>query len=325
MATSKISIIIPVYNTAQTLTRCIEAIKKCHGINNCEILVIDDASTNKEVQKIKNQVDKFAINNRNRGPSYSRNRGVEMATGDIFLFIDADTVFTSSHPLKLIASYFSKHPEVDALTGKYSKQTDTDSFFSRYKNYYMNYHFSLLDREVNFLLGAICAIRRQAFTPWDESIRLGEDTALGQTLVSQRKKIHLLKELEVSHLKKYNFLSFFKNNFVIPFHFGKTFLTHRGWKQYRSGCFSHVSRRQLFSLLSVALLLASSFYSWKGVLILATVFLLLNAHYALYLYHQTKSPLFLGKSLVAHFADNIVMGIGSVLGLLRFSLMRKHS
>lgn len=88
-----ISVIIPVYNTGDKLTKCIDSLAK-QTIQNFEIIIIDDGSeeytkllcddireTNKNVKVIHKQ---------NEGPSIARHAGLSESRGNIISFIDAD-------------------------------------------------------------------------------------------------------------------------------------------------------------------------------------------------------------------------------------------
>lgn len=93
MQNKKVSIIIPVYNTAGYLERCLEsAVSQTY--QNMEIICVDDGSTDGS-EKI---VDAFAkkdsriiaIHQKNRGESNARNNGLRIATGDYIGFMDCD-------------------------------------------------------------------------------------------------------------------------------------------------------------------------------------------------------------------------------------------
>lgn len=98
MRVNKISIIIPVYNTAQYLMGCLDsiiaAIKRIPDNIQVEIICINDGSTDNSLailQKYAAENDFFSIiNQKNTGASAARNTGLEKASGDVIAFIDAD-------------------------------------------------------------------------------------------------------------------------------------------------------------------------------------------------------------------------------------------
>ena len=90
---TKISIIIPVYNTAVYLKRCLDSVLgQTHG--DLEIIVIDDGSTDGSPALC----DEYAgrdprikvIHQANAGQSAARNLGLKLATGEYLGFVDSD-------------------------------------------------------------------------------------------------------------------------------------------------------------------------------------------------------------------------------------------
>lgn len=89
----KISIIIPVYNIAEYLPRCLDSVLvQTH--KNLEIIVVDDGSidSSKDVINAYSEKDSriVAIFKENSGVSDTRNKGLEIATGDYIGFVDGD-------------------------------------------------------------------------------------------------------------------------------------------------------------------------------------------------------------------------------------------
>ena len=89
-----ISIIIPIYNRQNYLTKVLESVlNQTH--KNLEIVLINDGSTDnslkicKQYQKIDSRI-KIINNKINKGVSYSRNKGLEVAKGDFIGFVDSD-------------------------------------------------------------------------------------------------------------------------------------------------------------------------------------------------------------------------------------------
>ncbi len=90
----KISVIIPVYNSEKTLKRCVESIT-FGSFNDLEIILIDDCSKDKSWEiccDLKKSLSSIKIlrNDINRGVSYTRNRGLDIARGEYILFVDSD-------------------------------------------------------------------------------------------------------------------------------------------------------------------------------------------------------------------------------------------
>lgn len=89
----KISVIIPVYNVGQYISKCIKSIIK-QTYNNLEIIIIDDGSTDESgtiCDYFAAQDDRIIIiHQKNQGLSIARNNGIEVASGDYIGFVDGD-------------------------------------------------------------------------------------------------------------------------------------------------------------------------------------------------------------------------------------------
>ena len=89
----KISFIIPVYNCKAFLPDCVSSIRSA-GFPDCEILLIDDGSTDGSGMLCDKLASSFSeirvVHQLNSGVSAARNRGIREASGELLLFIDAD-------------------------------------------------------------------------------------------------------------------------------------------------------------------------------------------------------------------------------------------
>lgn len=88
-----ISVIIPVYNAANTLARCLDSVLM-QTYQAHEIIAIDDGSTDTSKTILQEYASKNpqirVITQANMGVSTARNVGIETATGDWMMFLDAD-------------------------------------------------------------------------------------------------------------------------------------------------------------------------------------------------------------------------------------------
>ena len=89
----EISIIIPVYNSENTLARCVDSVLE-QSFRDFEIILIDDGARDSSG----GICDRYAeadgrirvIHQENAGVSAARNTGIRNATGDYLLFLDSD-------------------------------------------------------------------------------------------------------------------------------------------------------------------------------------------------------------------------------------------
>ena len=89
----KISVIVPVYNAEKFLNKCIESVVR-QAYTNWELLLIDDGSADNSAEIMNAACKKDArirkFHQKNAGPGIARNKGIEVATGDYVVFLDAD-------------------------------------------------------------------------------------------------------------------------------------------------------------------------------------------------------------------------------------------
>lgn len=101
----KISIIVPVYRAEKTLRHCVETI--VFGMEkDVEVILVEDCSNDGSwplCQKLAEEYSQVMCfqNDRNRGVSYTRNRGLDVATGRYVMFVDSDDWVTESYAKQL--------------------------------------------------------------------------------------------------------------------------------------------------------------------------------------------------------------------------------
>lgn len=119
----KFSIIIPAYNLEEYLAGCLLSIKQ-QSLNDFEVLIVDDGSTDGTGQIAQEFVDQDCrfklISKENGGVSSARNLGLEYAVGEYIWFIDGDDYI---HPdsLAYLNKIFLIYPDADYVTFHYSE------------------------------------------------------------------------------------------------------------------------------------------------------------------------------------------------------------
>ena len=93
MNTSKISIIVPVYNVEKYISQCLDSLL-AQTMNDIEIILIDDGSTDSSGTICNTFAQKDArikvIHQDNTGASESRNVALNIAKGEFVMFVDSD-------------------------------------------------------------------------------------------------------------------------------------------------------------------------------------------------------------------------------------------
>jgi glycosyltransferase involved in cell wall biosynthesis len=85
-----VSIVIPAYNYAQFISETIDSALAVTGVE-CEILIIDDGSTDGTAAVVAAYKDKVRyLYQNNQGLSAARNTGIRESRGEFLVFLDAD-------------------------------------------------------------------------------------------------------------------------------------------------------------------------------------------------------------------------------------------
>lgn len=95
MSNEYVSIILPTYNRAHCIKESIDSILN-QSYPYFELIIIDDCSTDNTtalISDIKDERISYYVNEQNHGPSYSRNRGIELAKYDYVAFQDSDDLW----------------------------------------------------------------------------------------------------------------------------------------------------------------------------------------------------------------------------------------
>lgn len=90
-----LSIIIPAYNASNYVDACLDSLcSQDLAIDDYEIIVVNDGSTDDTVYKVKKYVDLYKnislISQENKGNGAARNTGLKFAKGDYIYFLDSD-------------------------------------------------------------------------------------------------------------------------------------------------------------------------------------------------------------------------------------------
>ncbi len=107
-----VSIIITCYNYGHFLEACLKSVLR-QSYRHLDIVVIDDGSTDNTAQVAMKYRKKINyIYQENKGLSAARNKGIEEATGDYILFLDADDLLGKTSISKRI-KYLQLNPKID--------------------------------------------------------------------------------------------------------------------------------------------------------------------------------------------------------------------
>ena len=164
-----IAVIIPFYNSSQTLKKGLDAVFS-NKFEKFEVILISDNSEDNSIDIAKNYNCKIIELKENKGPAFARNTGAYSALGDILLFVDSDVVVKKGSLMKVNDSF--KDKEVNVVQGIYSHKPDYQNIITQYQqSFYCYYTWHEQSRYANTLASMCFAIRRETFFNFFAKIR----------------------------------------------------------------------------------------------------------------------------------------------------------
>lgn len=102
----KISFVVPIYNVEKYVEKCIQSILD-QTLKDIEIICVNDSSTDNSMTFLKEFAHqdpriKIFCNRHNRGLSYTRNKGLNVAKGEYVWFVDSDDWITSRKAAEIL-------------------------------------------------------------------------------------------------------------------------------------------------------------------------------------------------------------------------------
>lgn len=210
------SVIIPVHNSLAFVSQCIASVLHSERLPE-EIIVVDDGSTEDlSVLTERYPIRLLRFPGPPHGPAFARNRGTEVATGDVLIFFDADVTV---HPdtVRRIEAHFLAEPGLAALMGSYDDQPPADGLVSRFKNLLHHHTHQESDRNANTFWTGCGAVARERFlhiNGFDEVFGRPavEDIEFGGRLHRSGGRILLCRDVLVTHHKDWDFATFLKTD-----------------------------------------------------------------------------------------------------------------
>lgn len=167
-----LSVIVPVYNAEEYLSRCLDSLLN-QGVEDYEVICVNDGSTDGSLEILNGYAERYStvmriINQANGGISVARNAGLDVARGDVIAFCDADDYLVPNayryllencwrndidvlkyNSVTLDARMLQVWKEFDAMSGKILFEGSGHDFYCRFHPCFVWSNFyrkSFLDR-----------------------------------------------------------------------------------------------------------------------------------------------------------------------------------
>ncbi|GGJ31383.1 glycosyltransferase [Paenarthrobacter histidinolovorans] len=113
-----VSIIVPGYNEAVVICKCVESILASR-YRKLEVILVDDGSTDSTAAIMSGLADQHVrvrfLSQSNAGKGAALNLGISAARGDILMFVDADGIFAPDTLTFMLDGF--DHPDIGAVCG----------------------------------------------------------------------------------------------------------------------------------------------------------------------------------------------------------------
>jgi MoaA/NifB/PqqE/SkfB family radical SAM enzyme/glycosyltransferase involved in cell wall biosynthesis len=216
-----ISIVIPSFNASKCIKACILSLKN-QTYAPCEIIVVNDASTDRTAEVV-SQLDVIMLDQEeNGGAGSARHAGVKVAQGDIVAFIDSDCIAPSNW-IEKIVSEFEADSSLGLVGGIYQHSFEFDQISSvkllcLFEESYF-WYISSQNQDKAFPPGGNFAVLKKTWNQDRSGLELklfkgiasGEDTLVCSEL-KKSNKLKFTNSLLVQHNLSNHWKTYFKRH-----------------------------------------------------------------------------------------------------------------
>lgn len=208
-----VSCLVAVHNEEKVIEQCVRSLL-AQAYPHLEVIVVDDASTDRTAEKLDTLADEFGIHvirmDHNVGKKRALATGLLAAQGEVFAFSDSDSVWAPD-ALERAVGVLEHHPEVGAISGHCRAMNADHNVLTRVQDTWYEGQFSVRKAfesafgAVTCVSGPLAIFRREAifnFIPaWESDQFLGDEfrfatdrTLTGFTLISPSRARRLQEE-----------------------------------------------------------------------------------------------------------------------------------
>jgi glycosyltransferase involved in cell wall biosynthesis len=220
----KISIVIPNYNGAKTIDKCLEAAFST-DYQNFEVIVVDDCSDDNSVDIIKQFPCKLIRLEQQSGASKARNTGGRNSSGDIIFFTDADCLIQPDTLSIINSTYDSAGPDI-VVGGTYTEIPYDKQFCSIFQSIFVNYSETREIQNPDYIAAHAMCIYTETFNKSggfpEVFLPIMEDLEYTHRLRRSGIRLRMNPDIQVRHIY----------NFSLPRSIRNAFKKTRYWVMY---------------------------------------------------------------------------------------------
>jgi len=317
-----ISVVIAAFNCEKTLEACLRSAFSS-DYPFYEVILVNDGSTDQTARIAAKFPCKLINLARNMGPGAARNRGVEVANGELLFFLDTDIIIEKDTLTKVVQTFVDR-PEISALFCSYQKNTPAGNFCSAYKNLVHHFTHQTSREDAATFCGGFGAIYRECFLcvgGFDESLPRVSDIEFGYRLYQRGYKIFLNKQIQATHLKVYSLAKLVRSDLfdrAVPW--TRIMLKKRIYRNDLNTRYENIAS----GVVSFFMLVTLPLIPFKPPLaiilfLLFALLLILNWKFYRFVYGE-KGLWFLLRAVGVNWFGYLYSGLGAVIGMASYFL-----
>ena len=335
MSDPKVSVIVPVYNGAAIIRRCLDAVASQQLTpDHFELIVVDDGSKDQTAEVVQSwfaahpQIRGRYVHQTNAGPAAARNHGAQVASAPLLLFTDGDCAPTEGW-IEALSAPFDDESVMGAKGTYRTAQSELSARFVQ-AEYEDRYDRMLGQERIDFIDTYSAAYRRDIFLEnggFDPIFTTAsvEDQEFSFRLAQKGYKLVFAPAATVAHIHDESLAEYMRRKYWIGY--WKALLTR--WHPERMVQDSHTPQvlklqivliGAMIGVLPVALagmIWPLLNWAWGAVAALLLIFLGTTLPFVLKLARRSPTLALLGPAMLL--ARAIALGSGYLIGTIEFS------
>lgn len=302
-----ISVVIPACNAGQTISVCLAALLS-QDYPALELIVVDDASGDNTASITAELGVRVVANRQRMGSAGARNRGVEVSSGALLLFVDSDVVVPPDAISRAYAA-LCERPDCLAVGGLYSTNSGHLNFVSDYKNLDLSFRGGQSVGYNSYLATYFALMRRSSF---DEAGGFSsgytvEDIEFFYRVSRGRRNLYLCGDIFVDHLKRYSLIGMLRTNNYRIAGMIKVINDSRGaFKAGEAAGFQYLLNILLPNLMLAVCIVSAWLRLIWPVLVMLTFFVVNNAMFLTFV-RRHRGIMFAGGSILLLFLEYLLV------------------
>lgn len=317
----RISVVIPSYNSADTIGECLRT-AFASKYSNFEVIVVDDFSSDNSVEVIKKFPCSLICLEKRSGTSKARNTGANESAGEFIFFTDADCLLQED-TLSRINKALSGVDAATVIGGTYTKIPYDNIFFSIFQSVFVNYSETKNIENPDYIAAHAMIINARTFRDSggfpEDFMPIIEDVEFSHRLQRSGCSLLMDPDIQVRHIFNFSLVRSLRNAYRKSSYWNMYSLSNRDMFTDSGSASTELKTNVASYVLNIFLVLAWGITYKNELLFLVLFVLIINIFINRKLFaafFETKGGLFAGLAslyYIALYPAPIFMGTVSAI------------